>query len=165
MLQKQTKQVNYRKKIWYITAGAGILFILMMGIQYTKRFCQQQEIAEKILRFHVIANSDTEADQNLKLAVRDAVGAKMGTLLADADNRDECKMIINEQMDQIIDTAKQVVVEMGYDYGVQAFLSDVDFPVKTYGNYTFPAGKYEALEVVIGSGTGRNWWCIMYPNM
>lgn len=165
MMQKQTWHNNDRKKVWYITAGVGILLILMVGMQYTKRFQRQQEIAKKIVRFHVIANSDTEADQNLKLAVRDAVGAKMGVLLSDAGNREECEAIINEQMDEIIDTAKQVVRDMGYDYEVQAFLSDVDFPVKTYGSYTFPAGRYEALEVILGAGTGRNWWCIMYPNM
>lgn len=162
---KRTGYSNLRKKIWYIIVGMGVFLLLLTGMQYAKRLRLQQEIADKIVRFHVLANSDTEADQNLKLAVRDTVGAKMSTLLSGADSREECEAIINTQMDEIIVTAKQVVQEEGYDYGVQAFLSNADFPVKTYGNYTFPAGKYKALEVVIGAGAGHNWWCVMYPNM
>lgn len=162
---KRTGYSKLRKKIWYIIVGMGVFLLLLTGMQYAKRLRLQQEIADKIVRFHVLANSDTEADQNLKLAVRDTVGAKMSTLLSGADSREECEAIINTQMDEIIATAKQVVQEEGYDYGVQAFLSNADFPVKTYGNYTFPAGRYKALEVVIGAGAGHNWWCVMYPNM
>lgn len=160
-----TSRSNHRNIIWYIVAGVGIFLFFLTGMQYIKRLRLQQEIADKIVRFHVLANSDTEADQNLKLAVRDAVGIKMGELLVGAGSREACETIINDQMGEIIITAEQVVADEGYDYGVQAFLADVDFPVKTYGDYTFPAGKYEALEVVIGEGEGRNWWCVMYPNM
>lgn len=156
---------NRRKKIWYIIAGTGVFLLFLTGAQYAKRLRIQQEIADKILRFHVLANSDTEADQDLKLAVRDAVGEKMGVLLAGAKSRTECEKIITERMDEIVTTADQVIMEAGYDYSVQVFLSDVDFPVKTYGSYMFPAGTYEALEVIIGEGTGHNWWCVMYPNM
>ncbi|MBO5070716.1 MAG: stage II sporulation protein R [Roseburia sp.] len=165
MAQNRPGLSNFRKKIWYIIAGTGVFLLFLTGMQYAKRLQLQQEIAEKILRFHVLANSDTEADQNLKLAVRDAVGSKMGALLSGASSKEECETIINNHINEIVATAMQVVAKEGYNYGVQASLSDVDFPVKTYGSYTFPAGRYEALEVVIGEGAGHNWWCVMYPNM
>lgn len=125
----------------------------------------QQEIAEKILRFHVRANSDSRADQALKLKVRDAVGAFMEQKLANAQDREQCGRIVQEYLPQIIHIAEQTVRQEGYTYAVTAQMKTVDFPQKTYGNYTFPAGNYEALNVVIGSGKGQNWWCVMYPNM
>jgi len=125
----------------------------------------QREIAEKILRFHVRANSDSREDQALKLKVRDAVGALMQQELADAQNRSECGRIVQEHLAQVIQTAEQTVQREGYTYPVTAQIETVEFPQKTYGNYTFPAGEYQALDVVIGSGKGQNWWCVMYPNM
>ena len=125
----------------------------------------QKGIAEKIIRFHVIANSDTKADQNLKLAVRDAVGIKMSGLLKDRDRPSRSEAVIRKNMEDMKQTAEKVISERGYDYDVDICLTDTDFPVKTYGAYTFPAGNYEALEIVIGAGKGHNWWCVMYPNM
>lgn len=125
----------------------------------------QQEIAEKILRFHVRANSDSRADQALKLKVRDAVGAFMEQKLSKAQDREQCGRIVQEYLPQIIHIAEQTVQQEGYTYAVTAQMKTVGFPQKTYGNYTFPAGNYEALNVVIGSGKGQNWWCVMYPNM
>ena len=125
----------------------------------------QEDIAEKILRFHVRANSDGEADQALKLKVRDAVGKEMGELLQDAKTAEESSRIAREHFPEIIHIAKEVIRQEGYDYPVEVKLSSVEFPVKTYGSYTFPAGTYQALEVIIGAGMGHNWWCVMYPNM
>lgn len=154
-----------RKAVWYILLGANLLLLLMLGVQYGKRLKLQQGIAEKILRFHVLANSDSEEDQALKLKVRDAVGAEMAQVLAGAESRGECEEIVASQKEHIVETAETVIAAEGYDYEVDAFLREVEFPVKTYGSYTFPAGDYEALEVVIGAGEGHNWWCVMYPNM
>lgn len=151
--------------VQYIVLGTGFMLTLLLGIPCGKREELQQGIAEKVLRFHVLANSDTEEDQQLKLAVRDAVGSKMSELLAGAESKTACEAVVLAQMDEIEKTAEQVILEAGYDYEVEAFLDEVDFPIKTYGNYTFPAGRYEAFEIVIGEGAGRNWWCVMYPNM
>lgn len=153
------------KVVWYILVGMNLVLLLLLGIQYEKNRHLQQQIAGKVLRFHVLANSDDEADQELKLAVRDAVGAQMADLLKGAESRAACEGIVKENLDKITETAETVVAEAGYNYAVEASLEEVEFPVKTYGNYTFPAGKYEALRVVIGEGEGHNWWCVMYPNM
>ena len=136
--------IKSKKDSLYITLFFLFSIACIAGLRYEQRLEMQKGIAEKIIRFHVIANSDTKADQNLKLAVRDAVGINM------------------EDMKQ---TAEKVIAERGYDYDVDICLTDTDFPVKTYGAYTFPAGNYEALEIVIGAGKGHNWWCVMYPNM
>lgn len=125
----------------------------------------QPAIAEKILRFHVLANSDEEADQRLKLKVRDAIGAYLEPQLAHADSMEDTRRIVNSNMEGILEIAKDTISEQGYDYEVDAELTRTDFPEKTYGEYTFPAGEYEALEVTIGEGAGHNWWCVLYPNM
>lgn len=154
-----------RKIVCYIAVGVGLALAGMLGLQYQKQVWLQQEIAGKILRFHVLANSDTKEDQKLKLQIRDAVGAKMGEWLKVAESRAECEVIVKKHLTEVADMAEDMAKEAGYDYPVEAFLQEVEFPVKTYGNYTFPPGRYEALNLVIGEGEGHNWWCVMYPNM
>lgn len=153
------------KVVWYILVGMNLILLLLLGLQYGRNLRMQEDIAGKVLRFHVLANSDSREDQALKLAVRDAVGVEMAEVLAGAGDREACEKIINANLNQIKATAERVVEEWGLDYEVEAALEEVDFPVKIYGDYTFPAGKYEALRVVIGEGEGHNWWCVMYPNM
>ena len=125
----------------------------------------QPAIAGKILRFHVLANSDTKEDQDVKLQVRDAVGQMLEQKLKDVSDRAQTEKIVQEDMEEIIETAEKTLRANGYTYGVRARLANVDFPVKTYGNYTFPAGTYRALQITLGKGQGHNWWCVLYPNM
>jgi stage II sporulation protein R len=125
----------------------------------------QQSIAGKILRFHILANSDSEEDQAVKLKVRDAVGNMMEEKLSGMSGLEETRRIVSENLDEIIALAGQTLAENGYDYGADARLARVDFPVKKYGSYTFPAGEYEALQITLGEGRGHNWWCVLYPNM
>ena len=125
----------------------------------------QQEIAGKVIRFHVLANSDSRQDQQLKLEVRDQVGSMMEERLADAEDLEESRRVISESLNDIEECAQNVIWENGFDYGVTASLADSRFPVKEYGNSVFPAGTYEALRVTIGEGQGHNWWCVMYPNL
>lgn len=157
--------MRIKKAVCCITFYIAVLLLILTGIQYIKRWQLQQEIAAKVLRFHVLANSDREADQQLKLKVRDAIGDLLREELCRADDREACEEIIAANLDKITSTAADVIASEGYDYPVEAFVKTVDFPVKTYGSYTFPAGRYEALEVMIGEGSGHNWWCVMYPNM
>ncbi|MDE7062678.1 MAG: stage II sporulation protein R [Lachnospiraceae bacterium] len=159
-----------RGEFWSRLLFTGVLALLVVftavtSVKAVREYQLQQGIAEKILRFHVRANSDSQEDQDLKLKVRDAVGALLGEELAQAEDLEESKRIIEQHQNDIIHTAEAVLEQEGYDYAVEAYLAEVDFPVKTYGSYTFPAGTYEALEIVIGAGAGHNWWCVMYPNM
>lgn len=125
----------------------------------------QPSIASKILRFHVLANSDAVCDQEVKEEVRDAVGIYLQPLLEEAESLEETKQIVARNIGAIIETAKATLEMNGYDYDVTARITRVDFPEKTYGSYTFPQGEYESLQIVIGEGKGQNWWCVLYPNM
>ena len=138
--------IKSKKDSLYITLFFLFSIACIAGLRYEQRLEMQKGIAEKIIRFHVIANSDTKADQNLKLAVRDAVGIKMSGLLKDAADRSRSEAVIRKNMEDMKQTAEKVIAERGYDYDVDICLTDTDFPVKTYGAYTFPAGNYEALE-------------------
>ena len=89
----------------------------------------------------------------------------MAELLSDVQDRAACEQVVEAHLPEITETAQAVVREAGYGYEVHAAIEETDFPSKTYGKFTFPAGKYEALRVVIGEGEGHNWWCVMYPNM
>ncbi|MBU5473669.1 MAG: stage II sporulation protein R [Clostridiales bacterium] len=142
-----------------------VAICLVIGGKQYQQHKMAEEIAGKIIRFHVLANSDSQEDQNLKLEVRDAIGAFMQPRLANVTDIESSRQIVQESIPDIEQKAEEVISEKGYTYTVSARLSNIDFPEKTYGPYTFQAGNYEALEVVIGEGEGHNWWCVMYPNL
>jgi stage II sporulation protein R len=123
----------------------------------------QEGIAGEIIRFHVIANSDSETDQELKLTVRDALVDALAPQLEPIDTLEEARALISEQIPYIKELAETVVKENGYYYPVTVSLTKCYFPLKIYGEYTFPPGYYEALRVQIGEARGKNWWCVMFP--
>ncbi|AYD39177.1 stage II sporulation protein R [Clostridium fermenticellae] len=123
----------------------------------------QKDIASKIIRFHVIANSDLGNDQQLKLKVRDKVLQYIQPKLKGSKNIYESRKILLANNDEINKIANDVVKKNGYNYEVKTMLSHENFPVKTYGNITLPQGRYEAYRIIIGSGKGHNWWCVMFP--
>lgn len=125
----------------------------------------QQNIASQIIRLHVIANSDMQNDQNLKLMVRDSVIEDMQSALKDASSVNEARNILIKAMPQIQRKAEETIQTAGYDYPVSLSLNKRYFPVKVYGDLTFPAGEYEALCLEIGKASGRNWWCVLFPSL
>lgn len=116
-----------------------------------------------IMRFHVRANSDSEEDQELKLAVKEDVVTFLKPLLEDCSSVAESKNVIVSNLQNIYTIAVNTIVEQGYDYSVEVYVTEEEFPAKTYGDITFPAGKYQALRIDIGAAKGQNWWCVMYP--
>ncbi len=155
---------NAMKKIGLYLSGS-IVFVMYIWITVLGNDPLQPMIASKILRFHVLANSDNAEDQAVKIKVRDAVGTYLHPLLKSSNDLDETKEIVNNHMEEIIGVAEETLAEYGYDYEVLASVTQADFPEKTYGAYTFPKGEYEALQIIIGEGKGQNWWCVLYPNM
>ncbi|MBR5127361.1 MAG: stage II sporulation protein R [Roseburia sp.] len=149
----------------YIISGIFLLTVLTTGVWCGKQCYLQQQLAEKVLRFHVLANSDSVEDQQLKLEVRDAIGGYMQEYMKMTESKEDCQKMVTEQIPVIEEIVGEVVKEAGYSYEIHAELTECEFPVKTYGTYTFPAGNYDALRVTIGDGNGQNWWCVMYPNM
>lgn len=116
-----------------------------------------------ILRFHVRANSDSDEDQELKMAVKEDVVTMLKPLLADCKNVSESKSVIVANLQNIYTTAINTIVEQGYDYPVKVYVTEEKFPAKTYGDLTFPEGTYQALRIDIGKAEGQNWWCVMFP--
>ena len=123
----------------------------------------QSRLADKVVRLHVLANSDEEADQALKLRVRDAVLARTEELLRQSADRREAEASLRGELLELERIAAEEIAAAGYDYPVTAELTDTCFPTREYDGFTLPAGQYLALRIVIGEGAGRNWWCVVFP--
>lgn len=154
-----------KKKTLLILVAALAIIIFWTKEEGAKAREIQQGIAGEIIRFHVIANSDTEEDQALKLEVKEEILEYMQEFIGPAKNVDETRKLLTENQENIRILAEKIVREKGYEYKVQVFFDNRYFPVKTYGNYTFPPGIYEAFCVEIGESQGKNWWCVMYPSL
>lgn len=137
--------------------------IYLSLIKEERTLAVQQNLAGQVVRFHVLANSDSSVDQALKLLVKNAVLEYMSEPLSHCENAAEALELLDEHTADILRVAKQVVEENGYSYPVTAQIEDVYFPVKSYGDVTFPAGIYTAYRIIIGNGEGQNWWCVLYP--
>jgi stage II sporulation protein R len=146
---------------------AGILISLVVtGIVVNAKHSQMQEdLAKEVFRFHVLANSDSDEDQALKMQVKEAVIAYMQEEIPESDSVETTKEWARSHLDAIVNLAKAVIREEGYDYPVMAEVTTCEFPDKTYGDITFPSGRYEALRIEIGEANGQNWWCVLYPNL
>ena len=120
-------------------------------------------VADQVLRFHVIANSDSEEDQTLKLQVRDALISYMAQYRDSFDSAEEAAAFVTTHCDELQQLAQSVIRQAGYPYAATASVTTCDFPEKTYGDLTFPAGEYQALRIEIGQAQGQNWWCVLYP--
>lgn len=118
---------------------------------------------DNLIRFHVVANSDSEKDQALKRKVRDLIVQRMTPELAKVKTVGEARVVVRARLDEIRSIAENEVRNHGERYPVKAMIGNYDFPVKSYGNLTLPAGNYEAVRVVIGRGQGANWWCVLFP--
>ena len=125
----------------------------------------QSQLAEKVVRLHVLANSDSEEDQALKLKVRDAVLEQATETLRGADSQAEASRRLTDILPELEETARAVITANGYDYGVRAELAETSFPTKEYDGFALPAGEYLALRVLIGEAAGQNWWCVLYPGL
>jgi len=149
------------KKLYtYIGIFIGVLLILLA--------CNMSngtgsDISEKLIRFHVIANSDSPEDQTLKLKVRDQILKAIGPVLEKSRSKEESKEILKNNLDLIKSIAEREIARNGQSYSVSVALGRSLFPAKMYSNITLPPGEYDALEVVIGDGGGKNWWCVMFP--
>ncbi len=121
----------------------------------------EEEIYDNMIRLHVIANSDTEEDQALKLLVRDAILEKASTIKA--DDPDEAYIKTEESIDALEKAAYEKIREEGYSYNVKVTLSEEKYPEREYSGFVLPQGTYTSLRVLIGEASGQNWWCVLYP--
>jgi len=131
--------------------------------QDENRILNYDEVKDTLIRFHVIANSDKDEDQNLKLKVKNQVIDYLYPYLNASESLEQSRKIIKDRMDEVKKLAEQVIKDNNYKYGVKVELSRENFPEKSYGKITLPQGNYEAFRIIIGSGQGKNWWCVMFP--
>lgn len=123
----------------------------------------ESEIYDSVIRLHVLAQSDSEHDQQIKLAVRDAIVAECRDLFADTDTTDEALMQIQDAASQMEQIANRVLAEQGVAYTATAVFGTETYPTREYDGVTFPAGEYLSLRILLGNGEGQNWWCCLFP--
>lgn len=121
------------------------------------------EVKDILIRFHVIANSDNNEDQELKIKVKDKIIEYIYPYLNKSSSIEESREILLSKKSEILEMAKSTIIDNGYTYDVNVVLDKENFPNKVYGNIELPQGEYEALKVIIGNGEGKNWWCVMFP--
>lgn len=139
------------------------LYVLISAQSYVTAV--SSNLSDAVFRLHVIANSDTDEDQSLKLKVRDSLLEYMNEICSNCSTKDEAISIANAHKDDFQKIAKQTITDNGYDYSVKINIDNFYFPTKNYGDISLPAGMYDALRVEIGEAKGQNWWCVMFPSL
>ena len=157
---------------WNKFKGMGVFFaftfLLMCMIFRQERVRadeNQRAIAKEIIRLHVLANSDSDEDQKLKMKVKDDVVEYLREAMREVENVEQARAVIESRLAKVEQVAVERMEREGYHYTATATLGESYFPVKEYGEMTFPAGNYEALRVELGKSEGHNWWCVMYPGL
>ncbi len=145
-----------------LVAVISIMTISISG-EVKKISTASEDYKDKLIRFHVIANSDSDEDQNLKLKVRDAIINYLQPKLLESERIEESEARRQKEDDELEKISKNIVLETGYNYDVKVGIDYSEFPTKQYSNVVLPAGEYKALRIIIGEGKGKNWWCVMFP--
>lgn len=162
-LVMKSRKRTYSLPIFIVSIIIGLAYAYITSKPNNDISTIQQGISHKIIRFHVIANSDSDADQALKLKVKEAVVNYTSELLCNSKSISETEDLLSSHTNDIISIANKVISENDYDYPVTAEITDTYFPTKSYGSYTFPPGTYRAFQIKIGEAKGKNWWCVLYP--
>ena len=147
-------------RLWEAALFLAFGLTLTLGVWAS---ASEAALAGQVLRLHVIANSDSDQDQALKLEVRDAVLAQAAPWLEGTDNRQAAEAALAPHLDELAQTGRAVLARAGRDDSVTVSIADTWFPTREYDGFSLPAGQYRALRVVIGAGRGRNWWCVVFP--
>lgn len=142
------------------------LLLLYISISaYSYVYSISKDLSNNVFRLHVIANSDSNEDQDLKYKVRDNLINYMNTLCSNCNNKEEIIKITQKNKENFKEIAKKTIESEGFDYNVNIEIGNFYFPTKTYGDISFPSGNYDALRIKIGKAEGKNWWCMLYPSL
>ncbi len=142
-----------------------ILGLLCMAPTKSDAHTAQEELAREVLRFHILANSDSKEDQANKLLVRDAIMQEVSAYIKDCNSKAEVMEVLQPHLHDLAATAEKVLIQLGNPAQVSVSLENIFFPTKDYAGLTFPCGYYDALRVEIGAAQGHNWWCVMFPKL
>lgn len=148
-------------KIW--EKSLCLALVLTVLFSFTGFTAECENIPSHVLRLHILANSDSSADQALKLKVRDRILQQSAGMLDGVKSRDDAEKAVSQHIDKIREIAQQEIYSQGYSYPVKVELTNMYFTTRQYGEITLPAGMYDALRITIGSGNGHNWWCVLFP--
>lgn len=159
---KTAGKAEKSKKLKWFEVGA-LLFLAAFLATGALALQTERELSDKVVRLHILANSDSEEDQALKLRVRDRLLTYVEPLLEGAADRREAEALLRGRLLELERIAGEEIRANGYAYGVDIRLEDTMFPTRQYEGFALPAGKYLALRVLIGEAAGRNWWCVVFP--
>lgn len=151
-----------RERILTISMLLGAAAAILLG-SFTVFAKECEEYPERLFRLHILANSDTEEDQQLKYDLRDYIMEDMTDIFSGCNSSEEAKEAAKENLALITKKAQQFILDKGYDYVITASVEKTYFTTRQYGSLVVPAGEYDALRIVIGEGEGHNWWCVMFP--
>lgn len=161
--------------VWIIVAAVWLLSMLVFplkialgeGLSEEEQLLLEAYQKNEIIRLHIIAHSDLQEDQMVKLAVRDAVIEMFGKKLAlsGSQNCDDVMAFLQQNQVRIFQTAQQTAVEMNFDGDIDVSVGMMELPAKNYGKVVLPQGQYNALRITLGNGEGQNWWCVLYPQL
>lgn len=158
-----------------VKIGLGIILILVLFLTRTVtvlnqpteipggEFWSSPDIAHKLIRFHVVGNSNSQSDQALKIAVRDAILVKVSPMLAKSRSLEESRLILKSLLPEMESIASSIVQVWGKNQEIRSDCGRFQFPTKSYGSIVLPAGEYEAVRILIGKAEGANWWCVLFP--
>ena len=152
---------NKNVKMICILSVLLFIYVTICAISYAQNI--SSDISNSIFRLHVIANSDSKEDQNLKYIVRDNLLKYMNELCANCSSKNEAIKLVTDNLNKFKEIALNTIKENGFSYDVNINIGNFEFPTKTYGDISLPAGYYDALRVEIGEAKGQNWWCVMFP--
>ena len=154
---------NQKLKSFILLASLLFLYVFVSAQSYATAV--SENLSNAVFRLHVIANSDTDEDQSLKLKVRDALLNYMNNICSNCSTKEEAISIATAHKEDFQKIAEQTIKDNGYNYSVKININNFYFPTKNYGDISLPAGMYDALRVEIGEAKGQNWWCVMFPSL
>lgn len=152
-----------KKKLNFILILTILIFLYIVLLSFNYSQAISYNLSDSVFRLHIIANSDSSADQELKLKVRDKIIEYMNTLTSSSSDKKDIISMVNNHLDSFKEIALNTIKENGYNYDVNIEIGNFHFPTKSYGDISFPAGNYDALKIEIGDAIGQNWWCVLFP--
>ena len=143
-----------------------VLFFLYVSISaFSYVNAVSRDLSKSVFRLHVIANSDSAEDQNLKYIVRDNIINYMKTITENSKSKEETINLVSNHLSDFEAIANETIKNNGFNYTAKVSIGNFNFPTKKYGDISFPAGYYDALKIQLGSSNGQNWWCVLYPSL
>lgn len=141
----------------------GLISAMLLSVSHFNVLCD--DLRENVLRLHIIANSDSVADQNLKILIRDEILNETSDLFLNVTDLEDAKQKVGTSLNEFEEIAKRVIVENGFNYDAVAYVEEKYFDTRVYDEFTLPAGYYPSLVIELGEAKGKNWWCVVFPTV